>query len=118
MFHIDRRNGYSVGLGVVPAANTASTGPAWNVGYMFYSSGSYYAKRNWPIADYGGVGFDTGDTIAVRLDLDTNTITFRKNGADVAAPEKMVSPKSHEREYYLAFDAEAKGSAVTIIEMI
>lgn len=46
-----------------------------------------------PTATYG-----EGDVVTVRLDLDSNTVAFRKNGEDVGSPQSI----EHDA-YYFAF---------------
>lgn len=59
-----------------------------------------------------GDGYVPGDAITVRLNLNTNTVAFRKNTEKVGPPQKL----DDDAAYQFAFDGYTAGDAVTIIE--
>lgn len=103
-------NLHGIGLGVVPASQTASDLPASSIGFMYCSNGEYWAldDNTYWAADYG-----VGDVISARLNLNERTISFRKNGADVGSPQKV--PRSDDGGYF-AFESFKEGNAVTIVD--
>ena len=80
------------------------------VGYFYWSrSGQFYANnshKNW--------GTDTkcgaGDEITVCLNLDANTIAFRKNSTAVCEAQHISN-----EPYCFVFRATTDGSCVTIV---
>lgn len=111
-FHVDLYGDSAFALGAVPAAKASHIDWARKVGYVYHSSGNYYEKKGAPpTAKFPS--YRTGDTIAVRLDLDASTIAFRKNGKDVSTDMKIA----HGEAYYFAFDSIKGDDAVTIVEM-
>lgn len=112
-FRIDNKQSFLfwtswLGLGVAPAYKALSTG-APTVTYMYRSNGECYSSGS-----FAGnfAGYDHGDLVAVRLDLDANTVAFLKNGAAVAPPKPIATAEA----YHFAFEAGSKGEAVTIVE--
>lgn len=106
-----------IGLGVVPATtasrpNNASAGNV-DFGCWYFSSKAYYSCETGKGAQF--VAYDVGDAITVRVDLNTNMLTFRKNGADVGAADNIAH--DDEEGYRFAFVATDKDSAVTIVKM-
>lgn len=73
-----------LGLGVVPVSRISYADGALQVGYVYLSNGTTYVV-GWPIAKQGAT-FGTGDTLTVCLDLDAETVAFRKNGASFNVP--------------------------------
>lgn len=100
----------SIGLGAVPAANVSSTQIAVHDGYVNSTSGIFWARGRCIAA--GGVRYDTGDVITVRLDLNENTVAIRKNGSCTVSPQRIAPTVGG---YYFAFNAYREGSAVTIV---
>lgn len=75
---------------------------------MLYNDGEYYAKSGTPLARFSAYHKD--DTIAVRCGLEADTVTFVLNGTVVGPPQTI----DHDA-YNVAFNADTKGDAVTII---
>ena len=100
-------------IGIVPkSANVVVN--SWGKGYGRSSNGCFFA--GWNSSDSSDeYGFATGDSMTVIVDLDANTISFRKNGAIIG----KTHPIEHQ-EYYFAvliyegFDA---GGCMTIVEI-
>lgn len=63
------------------------------VGYALYQTGRFFypSERGVGTAakSIGASGFRDGDTVTVKVDLDANTISFQKNGADNGAPQDI-----------------------------
>lgn len=118
--HIDnipRRQG-PVALGVIPCrwvSKASKIGSARSVGYILYSSRGYYAPPGSCVHEWFGPGFGVGDAVTVRLDLEVNTVAFRKNGADIESPQEIQ--RGAEEEYCFVVEACGGGVAVTIIEI-
>lgn len=83
------------------------------VAYVWSSSGAYFAQSGWSETANFGVKFKKGDRITVRLDIDANTVAFRKNGVDVGSPQDIASGA-----YNFLFEAEWSGDRVTIVEAV
>lgn len=105
----------AMALGVVPAAMASSTDVACNVGYMCDVFGDYW-NRGAIVRDADDLlfaGYGTGDFITVCLNLDAKTVAFRKNGADVGAPQSIAEEGG---AFHFAFESEDKSEPVTIVE--
>lgn len=107
MFRVDELiRVYYIGLGVATSATSGNGIP----GYAYCSHG-WFAR---PVTLGTTLeGYTKGDIVAVRLDLDANTVAFRKNGKEVTPPEKILP---HGAAYRFAFVAYCEGDAVTIVE--
>lgn len=91
-------------------SNASRTDGAEELGYMLYDNGWYFAKSD-DFKEAFGVAYGEGDALTVCLDLDANTIAFRKNGV-------LLSPQAIEHDaYYFALDTIAQGDAVTIVNL-
>lgn len=107
-----------MGLGVVPASAAATPGTAYNVGVVYRSSGYCYCNGFSTSALKFGGGYGTGDVVAVRLDLDRNTVAFEVNGEEVGGSRgdrhQTIAPD--EDGYHFAFETGVPGDAVTIVD--
>lgn len=74
-------------------------------GCVYYSFGEYHSKDG------------VGDMITVRLDLDANTVAFRKNGIGTTAGSAQNIARGYEPPFHFAFKAQTKGDAAEIVEM-
>lgn len=59
-------------------------------------------------------GYYAGDAVTVRLDCDANTVSFRKNGVEIGAPQRIAEGK---KPYHFMFTTTGRGNAVTISEI-
>lgn len=75
---------FSRGVGIVSAS--AGSPGANGVDHIYTTSGRYHAKRRADDAALLGdeATYGNGDTVTVRLNLDADTIAFKKNGAAVS----------------------------------
>lgn len=105
----------TVGVGVIPVSKASSTDGAEELGYMLYNNGGYYAKNVVADSIRRKVSYGEGDTITVRLDLDSNTIVFRKNDDEAIGSPQAIAHDA----YYFAFDSDTdetlEGNAVSIV---
>lgn len=124
-----------IGLGVALVAKASSVSNTNRAGYMYYWRGSYFVP-NIGYETNLGEAFGASDEITVggillgvdaegafelrfcslkvRLDLNANTVAFRKNSTDVGLPQTIAQSESG---YHFAFDASTEGAAVTIVEL-
>lgn len=102
-----------IALGVVPTAEALSTGDLHDVGHAYCSNGDCYAQGRCVFRSEGLFGQSRRNvhTFRVCLNLDANTVAFRKDGADIGAPQKIAAGDS----YHFAFGTPWSGNAVTIL---
>lgn len=102
------------GLGVVPESKAVTYGSGYDTGYCYDSNGDYFSAD---VSPHAATRFSdrhmygNGDDMTVRLDLEENTITFRKNSETVGEPQDIPNTA-----YHFMFDA-AWASRVTIVKM-
>lgn len=102
-------------IGIVREDKIDATGD-WiaRYGYVLYDTGSYFytSGSSYTFKSIDASGFKPGDTITVKVDLDANKISFKKNGQDNGMPQNIARGS-----YYFAFDSNKCGDdAVTIVE--
>lgn len=105
-----------MGLGVVPAALAAdgTCRGAYEVGWVYDPVGYY-----WDRDDYDArfdEGYGTGDRVTVILNLDANTVAFRKNDVDAGSQKDIAHGYSSEAAFRFAFEAYYNRIAVTIVK--
>lgn len=79
-----------------------------------YTSDGYYTAPGFDVSSkYRDSVYGSDDLITVRLDLDANTVTFRKNGVGAVGSPREIA---HGDAYQIVFQARSKGDAATIVE--
>lgn len=105
--------GGTLSFGIVPAAEASYRGSAGDVGFVYYSGGTYYAERSFDPTEDFDIMYGAGDKITVVADLDANKIAFCRNGVAVGSAQTIPAHKA----YYFVFEASSDGNSVTIVEM-
>lgn len=96
-------------LGIVPV-DKLKMGSKANIGYFLYGfSGCYYELGSSTRVSFAEIR--AGDTITVTVDLNANTIVFKKNRASIGSPQSI--PR---QAYYFSFAGYFSGDSVTIKE--
>lgn len=95
-------------LGVVPSSKVTLRGPGYRLGYFYQNNGWMHTEG--AIANVRDCKYTSGDAITVRLDLNSNTVSFQKNKTAVGEPQGIPANTS----YHFAFDANYDTYAVAI----
>lgn len=88
VFVIDKAS--AVELGIVPTKSTSEDQEGLKFGWMLNSSsGVLYKAPDSRVDGFEGEKFKTRDSIAVSMDLDSNKLSFKKNGKDMGTRQTI-----------------------------
>lgn len=97
-------------LGIVPTSKRSLTSPAYQIGYTYQAKyGTYWALGSGP---HNNAKYGAGDSIAVRLDLNANTVAFSKNGSTAVSPQSIPNDA-----YHFVFESNRGETVVSVVDV-
>lgn len=125
-FRVDRYTDGQLHLGIVRSDKIDHPRHICDYGYTYKAlDGKFFSTTatdptdhffpttttSWTHKSFGASRYMAGDTVTVRVDLEVNTISFKKNGANAGTPQDIPH-----KSYYYAFESYSRNQAVTIVE--